>query len=141
MSNTYEMKQLTGTLFTETNVTVPRKGKVKFFDNKEWYCNILKYTGEKEKYEFCVSLGLLHYNAPEAHIALLLWLREPRALPITVPVPHALHFFELLVIYRVPVLEGSRVRTGLSTAASAYRVAVLVKSFVGIRLCPDVRLV
>ena len=65
MSNTYEMKQLTGTLFTETNVTVPRKGKVKFFDNKEWYCNILKYTGEKEKYEFCVSLGLLHYNAPE----------------------------------------------------------------------------
>ena len=78
---------------------------------------------------------------PEAHIALLLWLREPRALPITVTVPHALHFFELLVIYRVPVLEGSRVRTGLSTAASAYRVAVLVKSLVCVILCPDVRLI
>ena len=65
MSNQYEMKPLTGTLFTETNVTVPRKGKVKFFKPKEWYCNILKYSGEKEKYEFCVSLGLLHYNAPD----------------------------------------------------------------------------
>ena len=83
----------------------------------------------------------LQYNAPEAHIALLLWLREPRALPITVTVPHALHFFELLVVYCVPVLEGSRVRTELSTAASAYRVAVLVKSLVRVILGPDVRLI
>ena len=36
MSNQYEMKPLTGTLFTETNVTVPRKGKVKFFKPKTY---------------------------------------------------------------------------------------------------------
>lgn len=63
----YEMKDNSGSLFHETRVTVPRKGKFKI-NGKERYGAILKYEDQngKEKYELVQSLGLLHYNSPES---------------------------------------------------------------------------
>jgi|TARA_B100000085_G_scaffold178369_1_gene162700 hypothetical protein len=62
----YEMKDNSGSLFHETKVTVPRKGKFKI-NGIERYGAILKYEDRdgKEKYELVQSLGLLHYNPPE----------------------------------------------------------------------------
>ncbi len=62
----FEMKNNSGSLFHETKVTVPRKGKFKLND-KEIYGAILKYEDNNgnEKYELVASLGLLHYNPPE----------------------------------------------------------------------------
>lgn len=72
MSDKYELKENRGNFFTENKVTVPRKGKCKMMwgtESVEKYGAILKYAGaEKDKYEFCVSLGLLHYNPPEKKI-------------------------------------------------------------------------
>ena len=72
MSDKYELKENRGNFFTENKVTVPRKGKCKMMwgtKPEEKYGAILKYAGtEKDKYEFCVSLGLLHYNPPEKKI-------------------------------------------------------------------------
>lgn len=67
MSDKYVMKKNSGNLFTEKNVTVPRKGRINI-NGEEKYCGILKYTGDgntKDKYELVVSMGLLHFNAPE----------------------------------------------------------------------------
>ena len=67
MADSYEMKNNSGSLFHETRVTVPRKGKFKLND-KEVYGAILKYEDKngKAKYELVASLGLLHYNSPES---------------------------------------------------------------------------
>ncbi len=66
MADKFEMKNNTGSLFHESRVTVPRKGKFKLNDI-ERYGAILKYEDRNgnEKYELVQSLGLLHYNAPE----------------------------------------------------------------------------
>mgnify|MGYP003109982038 FL=1 len=67
MNDRYVLKKNKGNFFTENNVTVPRKGKININDN-ERYGSILKYQGNeniKDKYEFVISLGLLHYNSPE----------------------------------------------------------------------------
>lgn len=67
MTDRYVLKKNKGNLFTESNVTVPRKGKININDSEK-YGSILKYAGGdngKDKYEFVVSLGLLHYNPPE----------------------------------------------------------------------------
>lgn len=69
MSDKYTLKPNTGTFFTETNVTVPRKGKVNI-NGKERYGSILKYSiQDTDKYEFCISLGLLHYNSPDKKLS------------------------------------------------------------------------
>ncbi len=67
MADEYVMKENTGSLFHETKVTVPRKGKMKI-GNTEQYGAILKYVDKNgnEKYELVASLGLLHYNPPES---------------------------------------------------------------------------
>ena len=67
MTDKYVLKKNKGNLFTESNVTVPRKGKININDTEK-YGSILKYQGDgntNDKYEFVVSLGLLHYNPPE----------------------------------------------------------------------------
>lgn len=64
MSDKYQLQNNRGNFFTENNVTVPRKGKCKI-NNKEYYGSILKYSGQQDKYEFCISLGLLHFNSPD----------------------------------------------------------------------------
>lgn len=62
----YEAKPNTGSLWSENNCKVVRKGKIKF-GNDEKYCSIIKYEDKEgnEKYELAISVGLLHYNAPE----------------------------------------------------------------------------
>ena len=51
MADSYEMKNNSGSLFHETRVTVPRKGKFKLND-KEVYGAILKYEDK--------NLSLIH---------------------------------------------------------------------------------
>jgi len=70
MSDKYVLQKNKGNLFTENNVSIPRKGKINV-NGEEKYCAILKYAGEgnyKDKYELVVSLGLLHYNAPDEKV-------------------------------------------------------------------------
>ena len=70
MSEKYVIKKNRGSLFTERNVTIPRKGKINV-NGEEKYCAILKYSGHgnsKDKYELVFSAGLLHYNAPDQKI-------------------------------------------------------------------------
>tara|TARA_Y100000004_G_C8927702_1_gene418375 strand:+ start:404 stop:820 length:417 start_codon:yes stop_codon:yes gene_type:complete len=62
----YEHSEGDGTLFQETKVTVPRKGKI-LLDGQLGYYSILKYEdGEgderKVKYELCKSVGVLYIN-------------------------------------------------------------------------------
>ena len=62
MTDRYVLKKNKGNLFTESNVTVPRKGKININDTEK-YGSILKYQGDgntNDKYELVVSLGLLH---------------------------------------------------------------------------------
>lgn len=62
----YQAKPNSGSLWHESNVTVVRKGTIKFGDDMK-YCSILKFEDKNgdEKYELAVSVGLLHYNSPE----------------------------------------------------------------------------
>ena len=66
MADNYVMKNNTGTLWHETKVSVPRKGKM-IINGRERYGAILRYEDRdgNDKYELVTSLGLLHYNAPE----------------------------------------------------------------------------
>ena len=66
MSDSFEHNDGDGTLFQETKVTVPRKGKIKL-DGQLGYFSILKYEDgdgdeRKVKYELCKSVGVLYIN-------------------------------------------------------------------------------
>jgi len=60
----FELKELFGSLWHETNCTVVRKGKIKI-GGQNRYASIIKYTNpqnDEEKYELTISAGLLHVN-------------------------------------------------------------------------------
>ena len=59
----FELEELYGSLWHETNCTVVRKGKIKI-NGQDRYASILKYTNPQgeDKYELAFSAGLLRIN-------------------------------------------------------------------------------
>lgn len=63
METKYEVKELSGSLWKESNCEVIRKGTIKI-NGETKYASILKYTHNdgSEKYELVFSAGLLYVN-------------------------------------------------------------------------------
>ena len=66
MNSTYQLNELSGSLWPEQNCTVIKKGKIKIF-GEDRYASIIKYVNPngEEKYELSISAGLLRLNPEE----------------------------------------------------------------------------